>query len=32
MTTKSAATAQSDTAILRERERRDQAVLQLLQS
>jgi hypothetical protein len=32
MATKSAATAQSDAAILRERERRDQAVLQLLQS
>ena len=32
MATKSAATAQSDAAILRERERRDQAVFQLLQS
>jgi hypothetical protein len=32
MATKSAATAQSDAAILGERERRDQAVFQLLQS
>jgi type II secretory pathway pseudopilin PulG len=32
MATKSAATAQSDAAILREREQRDQAVFQLLQS
>jgi hypothetical protein len=32
MATRSAATAQSDAAILRERQRRDQAVFQLLQS
>jgi type II secretory pathway pseudopilin PulG len=32
MATKSAATAQSDAVTLREREQRDQAVLQLLQS